>query len=328
MSVNYRVIQWTRHKMVYDILILVLVISLLAISVAVSLSLYPEITVETMIIRSTALTAMILLHIILSIGPLARLHPAFLVLLYNRRHLGVTMFIVAAVHAVFSILQFHSLGNVNPIRSLFSSNVHYDSLLYFPFELFGFVAFTIIALMAVTSHDFWLKNLGPGSWKALHRFVYVAYVLLLLHVMLGTLQNEKSIGLPVILAVGAGWISVLHILAALKKGRVISRDGKGWILVGELASIPEGRAVTVNTRVGGVAVYHFENTAFAVSNTCSHQGGPIGEGKIIDGCITCPWHGYQYLPSTGCSPPPFEEQLDTYPVKVVQGSVYIEIPGE
>mgnify|MGYP003753304843 CR=1 FL=1 len=46
-------------------------------------------------------------------------------------------------------------------------------------------------------------------------------------------------------------------------------------------------------------------------NVCKHQMGPLGEGKIIDGCITCPWHGYQYLPANGQSPPPFTEMVKT-----------------
>lgn len=25
---------------------------------------------------------------------------------------------------------------------------------------------------------------------------------------------------------------------------------------------------------------------------CKHQNDPLGEGKIVDGCVTCPWHGY------------------------------------
>ena len=38
----------------------------------------------------------------------------------------------------------------------------------------------------------------------------------------------------------------------------------------------------------------------------SHLGvpfewGPLGEGKIVDGCITCPWHGFQYRPQDGCT---------------------------
>jgi nitrite reductase/ring-hydroxylating ferredoxin subunit len=47
------------------------------------------------------------------------------------------------------------------------------------------------------------------------------------------------------------------------------------------------------------------------------------KGKILDGCITCPWHGYQYLPHNGQSPPPFTEKVSTYDVRVREGKVFL-----
>jgi nitrite reductase/ring-hydroxylating ferredoxin subunit len=58
---------------------------------------------------------------------------------------------------------------------------------------------------------------------------------------------------------------------------------------------------------------------------CAHQGGPLGEGRIIDGCVTCPWHGYQYLPCCGRSPPPFNERIATHRVRIENGRVLIEV---
>jgi hypothetical protein len=49
----------------------------------------------------------------------------------------------------------------------------------------------------------------------------------------------------------------------------------------------------------------------------------LGEGKVIGGCVTCPWHGYQYLPGSGASPPPFQEKVATYRVKVIEGKVFV-----
>jgi nitrite reductase/ring-hydroxylating ferredoxin subunit len=60
-----------------------------------------------------------------------------------------------------------------------------------------------------------------------------------------------------------------------------------------------------------------------VSNICRHQGGPLGEGRMVDGCLTCPWHGYQYLPESGTSPPPFTEKIATYRVRVVAGRILV-----
>jgi nitrite reductase/ring-hydroxylating ferredoxin subunit len=62
----------------------------------------------------------------------------------------------------------------------------------------------------------------------------------------------------------------------------------------------------------------------AVANLCAHQNGPLGEGRIIDGCIVCPWHGYQYRPDDGCSPPPFTERVATYRLRVSDGIVFVD----
>ncbi len=61
----------------------------------------------------------------------------------------------------------------------------------------------------------------------------------------------------------------------------------------------------------------------ALANVCAHQGGPLGEGRIVDGCVTCPWHGYQYRPEDGVSPPPFSERVPTHDVDVRAGRVWV-----
>ena len=137
MSVNYAAILWNRQKKIYDWILFAFVVVYLGLYIFLTGAINPELTAETMIIRATATLALLLLHIILMIGPLSRLNPRFLPLLYNRRHLGVTMFLVALVHGVFSILQFHSLGDKVALVSLFVSNGIYNSLTEFPFQVLG-----------------------------------------------------------------------------------------------------------------------------------------------------------------------------------------------
>ena len=90
-----------------------------------------------------------------------------------------------------------------------------------------------------------------------------------------------------------------------------------------LSEIEEDKAKIFTVNNERVAIFKYEGKLSAIHNVCKHQGGPLGEGKIIDGCITCPWHGYQYLPSNGQSPPPFEEKVATYELKLVGEIVYI-----
>ena len=61
-----------------------------------------------------------------------------------------------------------------------------------------------------------------------------------------------------------------------------------------------------------------------MANACRHQGGPLGEGRILDGCIVCPWHGYQYRPEDGCSPLPFTEKIPTYRTRIINSRVYVD----
>src|SRR5947208_3562313 len=143
--------------------------------------------------------------------PLRRLHRRVLPLICNRRHLGVTMFLLGLSHGVFSIVQFHGFGDIHPLVSLFVSNRRYGSLADFPFQPLGFFALLILFLMASTSHDFWLHNLGAPVWKKLHMLVYAAYALLIGHVTLGALQSETSPVLAAVLGVGLATVLSLHV---------------------------------------------------------------------------------------------------------------------
>jgi len=327
MSTGYTAVGWNRQKKLYDWFIFGFCVLYLTAFILITAVINPDYTFETVLIRSTSTLAVLLLHVILSIGPLARLNKKFLPLLYNRRHLGVTMFCMAAVHGGFSIFQFHALSNVNPFVSLFISNTNFFSLSGFPFQLLGFLALIIFFLMTVTSHDFWLHNLSPKVWKTLHMFVYLAYFLVLMHVMLGVIQYETHPVFVLLVGGGALWLISLHLMTGMrevkKDNEKFSLSNEGFVKICGVNEIEESRAKIFCIDKERIAVYRHENRLFAIHNVCKHQGGPLGEGKIIDGCITCPWHGYQYLPHNGQSPPPFTEKVNTYDVRIEDAQVWL-----
>ncbi len=327
MGVGYKIISWNKQKIRYDGIAVGLMILFSLVFVLVTRMRFPEITFETLLIRWSGVLALTLLHFILMIGPIARLTTKANVLLYNRRHLGVMMFFIALLHGVFSLLQYHGGGKVNALVSLFTSGADYSSLSGFPYMVFGFFALLILGIMAITSHDFWLNKLTANFWKSIHVLVYLAYVLLLLHVMLGSFQNGRSTIGAVSLLMGASALLVLHLLAAYKYWKNLNySEGEleGMIEVCHHEEIVDNRAKIVEGNDGiSIAVFKYDGNISAVENKCRHQGGPLGEGKIIDGCITCPWHGWQYLPGNGKSPPPFEEEVLTFKTKVVDGIVYV-----
>lgn len=345
MSVGYVPVQWNRHKRVYDLCVAVAILLYLGVFFAIGKLVYTgrrAISDEILAMRALGTCALLLLHLILCIGPLARRDSRFLPLLYNRRHLGVVTFLVGLAHGVLAIIYYHGFGRVNPLASLLLSNTNYTSLSAFPFQVLGLLALIILFLMAATSHDFWLKNLGPAAWKRLHMLIYPAYGLLILHVALGILQTHRSPWLAGLVAAGVIIVSGLHIAAGLSEA---GRDGRraaaastgserrsdapqndaNWVDVGSVDDLSESRGSAIC--VGDserIAVFRHNGGVSATSNVCAHQGGPLGEGKIIDGCITCPWHGWQYRPADGCSPPPFTEKIATYRVRVVHRRIEID----
>src|SRR3974377_458743 len=92
MSVEYRAVQWNRQKRVYDFVLVGSVAAYLLCFGALTKAFFPFVTDEIMLMRAFGTAAFVLLHIILCIGPLCRLNPRLLPLLYNRRHAGVTCF--------------------------------------------------------------------------------------------------------------------------------------------------------------------------------------------------------------------------------------------
>ncbi|MCI0746126.1 MAG: ferric reductase-like transmembrane domain-containing protein [Verrucomicrobia subdivision 3 bacterium] len=328
MGVEYTSVQWNRQKRFYDFALAGGVGAFLLLFGVISKLLFPLITDEILLIRAFGAAAFVLLHVILCIGPLCRLNRRFLPLLYNRRHAGVTMAFLSLVHAVLVIITYHAGGDTNPILSIFKGSPLVGSVAGVPFQPFGFIALVILMLMAATSHDFWLANLSAPVWKSLHMLVYAAYGLLVLHVTFGVLQAEVSPIYVAITALGLVIVLGLHLTAAFKEVALDrscndTPGNDGFVDACALADIPEKRARIICLSGERVAIFKYDGKVSAVSNVCQHQNGPLGEGRILDGCITCPWHGYQYLPDTGASPPPFVEKVPTFNVRVKRGRVFV-----
>lgn len=331
MSVAYVAVQWSRHKRVYDAVTLGGVVAYLAAFVITHKLIEPagnETSDEIVLMRALGSCAIILLHIVLCIGPLARFFPSLLPVLSNRRHLGVLTFLIALAHGVLSLVYYHGFGNLDPLTSLFSTAPGIVELRTFPFQLLGFGALLILFLLAATSHDLWLSVLSARAWKSLHMLAYVAYALAIGHVAFGALRGTVSLAPGVLLCFGVLCVTGLHVAAAIRESRADSgreSDEQGWLDAGACESFTPARAKTVCTPEGErIAVFSHNGSFHAVHNVCKHQGGPLGEGKIIDGCITCPWHGWQYKPEDGCAPPPFTEKVRTYAVRIVAGRVQVQ----
>src|SRR5687767_3363066 len=67
----------------------------------------------------------------------------------------------------------------------------------------------------------------------------------------------------------------------------------------DVTEIPEGIPTAAKAGAQTLVVVRNGDTVYALHAQCAHAGGPLAEGKIVDGCIECPWHFSRYDLATG-----------------------------
>jgi nitrite reductase/ring-hydroxylating ferredoxin subunit/uncharacterized membrane protein len=83
------------------------------------------------------------------------------------------------------------------------------------------------------------------------------------------------------------------------RGWMVNRDAwtsgpQDWTAVGPEAEPAERTTKRVDVEGRGVLLYRESGRLYALEETCTHAGGPLAEGKVEDGVVTCPWHGSQF----------------------------------
>ena len=117
----------------------------------------------------------------------------------------------------------------------------------------------------------------------------------------------------------AGWLSVASFLI-LSAGAYVGGDvvyllgnmvnrhafrgaGTKWIALEpaevEDGKIPEGRPIKAKLGINQLVLVRQGETILALHDTCAHAGGPLNEGKLVDGAIECPWHYSRYRMENG-----------------------------
>lgn len=99
----------------------------------------------------------------------------------------------------------------------------------------------------------------------------------------------------------------------------------GWLEVGVLADIPEGAVTERKLKGRSVLLAKRGAQVSCFDNACAHLGMPLEMGEVIDGVITCSYHGFKYLLETGeCLTAP-EVQLKVHAVRVVGHRVEVRL---
>ncbi len=98
----------------------------------------------------------------------------------------------------------------------------------------------------------------------------------------------------------------------------------GWTRVAAAEALPDGASQIVYFGGDQVALFNVGDQLYAVGNRCSHANGPLAEGVVEGGCVTCPWHGSRFdLASGQPQGGPAVKPVPTYRVKVEGGEVFL-----
>jgi nitrite reductase (NADH) small subunit len=111
-------------------------------------------------------------------------------------------------------------------------------------------------------------------------------------------------------------------LSTLKGGNTMSK----LVKVAETKEVAPGTGKVVDAEGRSIALFNVAGTFHAIDNTCTHQGGPLGEGELTGEAVTCPWHGAQFKVKTGeVLAPPARKGVQSFPVKVQGDDVLVEL---
>ena len=119
--------------------------------------------------QRTGKTALVLLLFSLALTPFSILFRIPVITKF-RKSLGLYAFLYAVLHVLLYVVVDYGLD----------WGLIWQSLVEKPYVIAGAGAFLILFLLALTSFQWWAKKLGK-NWKRLHRLVYLAGALVILH---------------------------------------------------------------------------------------------------------------------------------------------------
>ncbi len=98
-----------------------------------------------------------------------------------------------------------------------------------------------------------------------------------------------------------------------------------WIAVARTADCPSGSVSELIVEDRVVALVSMEGEFVALDGVCPHQGGPLGQGELCDGVVTCPWHGWQFDVRTGRNLANSNIVQPRLPVRVEGDTIYMDV---
>jgi len=98
------------------------------------------------------------------------------------------------------------------------------------------------------------------------------------------------------------------------------------VKVAQLSQLPADSVTEVTVGDAFYAICNVAGRVTALSGTCPHRGGPLGQGAIHGNYLMCPWHAWQWDCATGANDFDPTQQVPTFEVRVAGDDILIELP--
>jgi len=93
--------------------------------------------------------------------------------------------------------------------------------------------------------------------------------------------------------------------------------------ISELPGIDQAKEFAVGENM--VCVANVGGELSAMSNVCTHRGGTLGQGVVLDGKLVCPWHGWMFDTKTGVPDEDPHKPVPVYRLRIDGEDVYLEM---
>lgn len=101
---------------------------------------------------------------------------------------------------------------------------------------------------------------------------------------------------------------------------------RNWVEIGTLQDIPRDGARCVKNGDMTIAVFRTaEDDVYALEDKCPHKNGPLSQGIVHGGCVTCPLHNWVISLETGSAQGADEGQAQAFPVRLEDGRILIDL---
>jgi len=105
----------------------------------------------------------------------------------------------------------------------------------------------------------------------------------------------------------------------------MSKTQSNYVKVADIKDVIEGTPKAVKVEGRSIALFQHQGNIYATDNQCPHMGYPLTRGRVRNGVLTCDWHGWSYdMKGGGCFTGGCDD-LDTFPVEVRDGAIYLDV---